>query len=623
MLYFYIRRKKLYMKKKLLAIALVSCFSTVALASCGNEQLTKEDGVVLTIDGEQYTTEDLFGQFSTSNATGVAAYYKAISELLIRNATRSYAESTELERTVSNRIEKIKEEARDNASTNGTKYKAELDSLLESNGVEDLDELKEKFKFEELQDYLEDEYYDLNTNSLLSDYLDEMLPYHVRHILVNVSAASGTLYNGTISQNEAMALAAVVRRMGNVNKDGSEKATKETFGEVAYDASDDSGSASLYGNLDVMTIATSFVNEFKLGIYAYEALFAQKNADGRGSLLTSNDSSAEFGIQLQKNTYAIPANAQTKWSARHETIVTKSNYVGGVEVPTADGTEERRVNGIGYIPFEITQKLEEVADVTVDPITKKQINDGDADYYPRNIYFNYYFNDHGINVITNENAVGNFVYVDAFGTNVLCADGDATKPILVTRAGSSYQGVHFMVVEKSAIGATHDELATYYDKRTPSQLTKDGQGSLIGSTYVTAIKSTDTKTYTDRSTSIENEVKNFDTMLDARIFEYYLGIAVDKSGNVITPVDKDGNTIPTVTISDDKLQKQLVDYIVTTRAKNKSTSIYSNAEAWDSYIRLLELQDYYSDRRVPLVCAQRFLDGEINATTGGSCYVEK
>ena len=88
------------MKKKLLTLALVAGFSVVALSSCGNDWLKKSDGVVLTIDGESYTTEQLFSQFGSSNATGVAAYYNAISEVLVRNATRSYAESVELEKKV-------------------------------------------------------------------------------------------------------------------------------------------------------------------------------------------------------------------------------------------------------------------------------------------------------------------------------------------------------------------------------------------------------------------------------------------------------------------------------------------------------------------------------------------
>lgn len=238
--------------------------------------MTKSDKVVVTIDGTEYTTEDLFGQLATSNATGVAAYYNAISEVIVRNATRSYAESTELKKAVDASVDQLKEEAHNNADANGTSYKKEWNAILENKGVESEKELIEQLTYNELQSHLQDEYYDLNSDELLEDYLNEMLPYHVRHILVKVSASAGTLARGTITQSEALKLASVVRRMANLNEDGTVKKTTETFGEVAFQASEDTGSASLYGNLDVMTTSTSFVNEFKLGIYAYESLFAHK-----------------------------------------------------------------------------------------------------------------------------------------------------------------------------------------------------------------------------------------------------------------------------------------------------------------------------------------------------------
>lgn len=612
------------MKNKLLGLALVACFSTVALSSCGNNKwLTKSDKVVVTIDGTDYTTDDLFGKLSTSNATGVAAYYNAISEVIVRNATRSYAESTELNKAVNAAVDQLVEEAKNNASANGTSYKKEWNAILESKGVETKAELIEQLTYDELQSHLQDEYYDLNSDDLLKDYLNEMLPYHVRHILVKVSASAGTLARGTITQSEALKLASVVRRMANLNEDGTAKATTETFGEVAFQASEDTGSASLYGNLDVMTTSTSFVNEFKLGIYAYEALFAKKNADSRAQYFTDTTADSTYGVSLQKNTYAIPTEAQTAWSSRQEEIVTKSSWNGTKEV--TEETYQRRKDGVGFIPFSVTQKIGAVADMTTDPITNKKVNDGDADYYPRNIYFNYYFNDHGISVITNDTEVGNFKKVPGFDKPVLCADGDVNKPILVTRAGSSYQGVHFMVVEKSAIGSTNEELITYYDKRTPTQLTKDNKSDLIGNTYVTVIKSTDTNTYTTRSKAIESEVKGFDSMIDTRMFEYYLGLSVDKDGNYVTPVDKDGNKLPAIKIADEKIQAQLLKYIEVRRAGNKSDSINSNKDAWDSYIDLLREQDSFaSKRRIPLVCAARFEEGKIDsASNGGSCYEEK
>ena len=612
------------MKNKLLGLALVACFSTVALSSCGsNKWLKKSDKVVVTIDGTEYTTEDLFGQLATSNATGVAAYYNAISEVIVRNATRSYAESTELKKAVDASVDQLKEEAHNNADANGTSYKKEWNAILENKGVESEKELIEQLTYNELQSHLQDEYYDLNSNELLEDYLNEMLPYHVRHILVKVSASAGTLARGTITQSEALKLASVVRRMANLNEDGTVKKTTETFGEVAFQASEDTGSASLYGNLDVMTTSTSFVNEFKLGIYAYESLFAHKNADSRAQYFTDTTADTTYGVSLQKNTYAIPTDAQTAWSSRQETITTDSTWNGTEEVATS--TYQRRKDGIGFIPFSVTQKIGEVADMVTNPRTNKKVNDGDADYYPRNIYFNYYFNDHGISVITNETEVGNFKRVVGFDKPILCADGDVNKPVLVTRAGSSYQGVHFMVVEKSAIGSTNEELTTYYDKRTPAQLTKDGNADLIGKTYVTAIKSTDTSTYSSRSKAIESEVKGFDSMIDTRMFEYYLGLSTDEEGNLITPVDKDGNSLPSIKIADEKIQETLLKYIQVRRAGNKSDAINSNKDAWDSYIDLLKEQDSFAaKRRIPLVCASRFEEGKIDSVSnGGSCYEQK
>lgn len=348
-----------------------------------------------------------------------------------------------------------------------------------------------------------------------------------------------------------------------------------------------------------------------------------KNADSRAQYFTDTTADTTYGVSLQKNTYAIPTDAQTAWSSRQETITTDSTWNGTEEVATS--TYQRRKDGIGFIPFSVTQKIGEVADMVTNPISNKKVNDGDADYYPRNIYFNYYFNDHGISVITNETEVGNFKRVVGFDKPILCADGDVNKPVLVTRAGSSYQGVHFMVVEKSAIGSTNEELTTYYDKRTPAQLTKDGNADLIGKTYVTAIKSTDTSTYSSRSKAIESEVKGFDSMIDTRMFEYYLGLSTDEEGNLITPVDKDGNSLPSIKIADEKIQETLLKYIQVRRAGNKSDAINSNKDAWDSYIDLLKEQDSFAaKRRIPLVCASRFEEGKIDSVSnGGSCYEQK
>ena len=84
---------------------------------------------------------------------------------------------------------------------------------------------------------------------------------------MKVSAAGSDLYNGRITEAEAKKLYAVANRLA-IQRNG------ETFGEVAREMSED-GSKEQFGDLGIMSKATSFVNEFKLGIYAYDSVFNQ------------------------------------------------------------------------------------------------------------------------------------------------------------------------------------------------------------------------------------------------------------------------------------------------------------------------------------------------------------
>ena len=587
------------MKNKLISLGLVAGFSIVALSSCNDYLKKGEDQVILTIGDKKITADELLSEFKDSNSTSVAAFYNAISEVLIRNATKTYAASSELQTQVDTEIERFKEKAHDSAKSNGTSYKEELNNALASEGVEDLDEYREHYVFTKLQEHLTDKYYDdqiknalslgddsENPYGLLGSYINQVIPYHVRHILVNVSASGSSIYDPEISETEAVNLSTVIRRIANVNKDGTEKTTKETFGQVAYDASDDDTSAKQYGDLGIMSTKTSFVNEFKLGIYAYESLYANTSAPRVSSFLD------------EKNTYSIPSDAKSYITTRSEVIKNEANE---------DVT--RRTNGIGYIPFAYTQKLEEVSNVTTD-VNGKLVNDGDATYYPRNIYFTNFFNDHGINVITNTTEVGNFKKIPGLFNDqpVLCADGDTNKVVLVTRAGSSYQGVHFMVIEKSGISDTLENQVKYYDNRTASQLTKDGDEALIGSTFVTYLSSSTSETQKSRAESIETEVKGFDSMLDARIFEHYLGYSDPANG------------IEAVTIADERLKNSIQEYIETTRAKYDMTAVSSNEDAWESYLDTLTVQDEYASRKVSLICAGKFSNGYVE---GDGCYVKK
>ena len=100
------------MKNKLISLGLVAGFSIVALSSCNDYLKKGEDQVILTIGDKKITADELLSEFKDSNSTSVAAFYNAISEVLIRNATKTYAASSELQTQVDTEIERFKEYVR-------------------------------------------------------------------------------------------------------------------------------------------------------------------------------------------------------------------------------------------------------------------------------------------------------------------------------------------------------------------------------------------------------------------------------------------------------------------------------------------------------------------------------
>ena len=220
-----------------------------------------------------------------------------------------------------------------------------------------------------------------------------------------------------------------------------------------------------------MDTSTPFVNEFKLGIYTYD-------------LLLSNN-----GYESDTKNY------ETK--------------LGNLHIP---GSVEDTLKGFGvsWIPYEVILELERVKDqTTANGVT---VNDNDEDYYPRNIYFNKYFQNRNVAFITdeallndsqlgykpnyssfsgdnwttigmdkrNDKVSGNTVYSDineeghyltsgvtsaklsseslknnfkkitinGVTKNVLCDQNG--NPIMVVRNQESSSGIHFIVIERSA-----------------------------------------------------------------------------------------------------------------------------------------------------------------------------
>ena len=641
--------------KKILVLA-AATVSLLSLAGCN--EVTAKDNVIITFkdtNGKQitYTADELFKKYTESDQDSTEKYYNAIYNVMVRQWFELGENETlkaECDKQAQINLDSFKSKASTNATDNGTSYDTEWENILDSE-LSDIAESKRseeelllKLQLSEYKTKLEDTYYDTfktwkkdttsdadeeNENNLFwgeKGYLKERLPYHVKHILINVDASSGAYYNGQISSENVRNLYLAV----------SELAAGTNFGQIAEDLSDDSGSKSKFGDLGIMDTSTSYVNEFKLGVYAYDTYF-NTNEEVNNSL-ENND-----------NPFNIPEE--------------DAEYVKSL--------------GIASIPFGALVKMNELKDVTTDD-SNKVVNDDDATYYPRNILFNKYFNNHNLAFITpddladadanlkleDEDDILNKHYtdLDEYGkwtngsTNSLYAsmkgfqdvtiknydnDGNYTgtvtrkilcdnegNPILVVRAGtSSYQGIHFIVVNRSALeenkvvtnnGETYNvPLNEYYANENPLTnsngvnpdfpQTESGKQKL---TYMNSYSMT-YDDYNTRADEVKSKVKGFDSNYEMRIYTWL----VDK-------LNVKFNTVSGVNIGD-----RITKYIEQKRQSSEYSLYDTNTQTWDNFIEQLEVQQSQRKTKlIPETCALHFKEGfkdNANATVKEACYHEK
>ncbi len=709
------------MKKTKLTLGLVGALvAGGALAACS--EVTYDEGVLLTYTDAsgnrvKYTAEDLFGDYQNSASSASTAYSK-VKEVLIRQYYQEPAQASklaDLQNQAQNAVDGIKSQAETNANNNGTSYQEEFEALLDSNNVDNVDELLDAKLYELEEDQFTKDYY---TNSNLgkmrdgslwdslrtaeaeaefgpvSDgYLKTRMPYHVSHILVKFESASSNEHaQATISATESEKLGDVIKELAGAdtsdNKHGTEPvAQRLSFGSIAYELSDDTESSSDYGDLGIMDLSTEFVPEFKLGLYAFDALYSNQanNAyatdEMKNRLLPSDDAKLDDGT-----------------SVKQEFIDRKLGTIPyGAAVALADASVSYSAKGgepdLGY-----------------------QVNENSATYYARNILFNKYFNNHQIAVIT-----PNRISYNDFLDGKITADGatpvgditeenspaktyDVTKEadengqpitagtldtkyaalpgfsvdttgilpdidsnvltndkgqiILAVRAGtSSYQGIHFIVADRSALseyGLSYDatnktikentkadydanksssnitSLNDYYTIHTPDRLPSnpssvtadreadyypyyvvDGKAT-AKTTFVNKLVSADSS-YADKAKVVKDAIQNFDSNLDNYIFQELL----DSSK---------------ITFADADFGKLIKDYIRITRQKAVDDTQKSFDDDWVTYAEYLEQQDAArtmkqdgSQKLISETCAIGYnsvaaREGTGEWAYGGACY---
>lgn len=591
------------MKKRNLVLGMVA-FMVGGLSLTACDPVKKQEGTILTINNGSeiahgITVDDIFNKYITKS-TGISTYYNAISEVIIR---ASIKETPEITTDAKQRVNQAKDDAKSNASTNGTKYDDELDKILQSKGVETLTELQDLYVYEKLKEKARNDYFDQNggkgTFGLLKEYINQKVPYHISHILINVSASStDSGYKGQITESEATKLIGTIKRLARGN---------ETFGSVAQSLSGDSSSAEKFGEGDIVTVDTGYVNEFKLGLYAFDSIFNGKAGNVDETRLES---------------IHMTDNAKNYFTAKK----TSKDY---------------------KIDFQEILDMEKVASKEKLPTGESiDINNNDATYYPRNIYFNNLFNSHQVSLITTKNKVVNGIEQKAFknATDVpalagLLDDGEyalcsGTNPILVVRSGSGdgdsgYQGIFFIVAEKSGLIENTETLTTYYDyTKTVEEYSKS-----IGTMYVN-FNQQENKDYRQRASKIESAVKNYDSLIDSSIFTYYLekgktelNLKINDEIKVEVPKYVNGKRDGVEYLT---LENAINQYLINTRLYNEYTKQNSMEKTWNEFVDSLQVIDQNRENRLLSIGCAKAINAatskeDINNLTkkGGACSVTK
>ena len=663
--------------KRSLSLAM-SILAIASLTACDDDynypDAKWKEGIIVNVDGKDYKYDEIYQLFDNSKGSA-QAYFNVAKNILAQLVT---PKTDTMLSNVDTKINDLKNTWKTNARTNNTSYKEEQEKTFDSENVEDLDELREKYISQQQVEKNSQDFYEINANGvtdpsytyyiseqMTKDYVTNQAPYHVSHVLVKVDASSDGegYWNGKITADNAKKIGNAVRML----------ASSDSFGSVAQLVSEDEGSAKMYGELVTTTEGsqsvamektTSYINEFKLGLYAYEAYLNPKTK------------AAEVNTAVRAS-LRVPGQAAASSSFDYKNDTAVSELI-------TDGTLVGK-NGAFGIPLSKAITLGYIADVEKNIVDGSKVDYASETQYPRNILFNNYFNYHGVNFLYDDSDTyeaeflkdaievgahsdktiltlndvkdklpskyaeyeyvkgqlskidaGKFKTVEGISDNLYNYNFDAitkksvltkiptskkilvekdtdTNPVIIVRGGSSgYQGIHFIVVNNDPF-VNSQNTYQYYRTNIPDASADPASAksadystnpSLIN--YVKADINSNT-TYNARRDAVVAAVKASDSNIDFRLYEEN----IKKFGA-------------------DKFNELLGDYagiinkyIEITKESSELGKNSSLDESWETYIQTLALQEEITPRGlVPEVCVSAFEGGNYG-TLEGICHVEK
>ena len=624
------------MKKSKIAIGLMTALLSVGTLTACSDVKYDENGVILTYTGEdgekhQYTAEDLLIE-QLEDPSSYETVFNTVYKMVIKNYfTIADPDQPEygagqlagLKEKAKNAVEGDKNTARQNADKNNTSYDKEFDEILKNKNCKDEDELYNDYLYTYEKETFDKNFenVDVNIRTLkkgtgvgaqnnFEGYFDAKVPYHLSHILVKIEDSASTNYaTATVSQANAKKLFTVA--------DALAKGTYASFADAAF-LSDDSAERGDLGLVD-MTKAGDYINEFKYAVYAFENFWGNKDA-ARSSKIKIADKKSYMDY----------------------------NHLEGDTL--ASGTDDPGdiVNKFPTVPFGVFQILNSNSERETGASGVK-VHDGNANFYPRNVYFNHYLNRHSFALISADDAVGAGEYLDeddlgpidftdpacpypllkdgATGTGfhkyteddgydfvnqtylstaIKLGNKVVYRPILVVRGGSGsgdsgYQGIHFIVVNRSPFeyinGDAADKsvasLENYYTTYFPSQSRYPtytvGETTNKLQTYVNF--SGNSSNYQTRAEEVLKAIKEFNADgLKYFMFKKYLEAGKLEIADLKL---KNGSTLKETLYKWMERSQEYKDYDTKTEWEN----------SWTTYMESLKKSTSINKQAIPSGCA--------------------
>lgn len=430
------------MKKSAISLSLLLLMGATALTSCNSSEIKplRVDGkdVLFSIGDKNFTADELLGSsgdFTYSflkSEQGAKELYRAIEKEIIQSKVEV---DENIENAVEISMDAWKEKVESYAAENGLTERLAEQALLQQEGFEtrkDLEasyilaeqktQLIKDFKSKNIEPDVKDKHADLskeeNKNAALVKYVEDTNPMIMKHILVKTADNANVFNQANITENESINLGTVVKLLATGNKPDN------TFELIANNYSED-GSSKNGGNLGIVDEYTSFVNEFKFGVYSSIAYNA-KNLDEDKS--QEKFESVVSKLNLEKDMFGAQGIYET---------------MGTIEVADA-----------------VTALIDKA------PFLGNQKEGKDEDYtlYPRNLKFNEAFNFSGVKYL-------HVADKEALAAQLKCEVKDIkvdnngyvidekNNPIVVVR---SEFGIHFISVTWSSLEHSLQESVEYF-----------------------------------------------------------------------------------------------------------------------------------------------------------------